>query len=210
MNVLYDMVIDFAWPSKTNTILVMQGDHLSRVGHFVLKANGKDMDASSVASYTVKAVLSDSSVIYDNGILDVDSYGKPLNEITYSIPQALTENTGLTTVTVQLTGDDGSILRSFEFYIRSRNELMQEDDSSDDELAGFRDILNRATEAIEKIEALSTKSRLPNPYPMRIYFGDKTISYDGNETVSLNFTGIGYLSSYKEAATTITWGSDEE
>lgn len=210
MSVLYDMVIDFAWPSKTNTILVMQGDHLSRVCHFVLKANGKDMDVSSVSNYTVKAVLSDSSVIYDTGVLDVDDCGKQLNEITYAIPQALTENTGLTTVTVQLAGDDGSILRSFEFYIRSRNELMQEDDSSDDELAGFRDILNRATEAIEKIEALSTKSRLPNPYPLRIYFGDKTISYDGNETISLSLSGIGYLSSYKEAATTIVWGSDEE
>ncbi len=210
MSVLYDMVIDFAWPSKTNTILAMQGDHLSRVCHFVLKANGKDMDVSGVSNYTVKAVLSDSSVIYDTGALDVDDYSKQLNEITYSIPQALTENTGLTTVTVQLTGDDGSILRSFEFYIRSRNELMQEDDSSDDELAGFRDILNRATEAIEKIEALSTKSRLPNPYPLRIYFGDKTISYDGNETTSLSLSGIGYLSSYKEAATTIVWGSDEE
>ena len=210
MSVLYDMVIDFAWPSKTNTILVMQGDHLSRVCHFVLKANGKDMDVSGVSNYTVKAVLSDSSVIYDTGVLDTDDYSKQLNEITYSIPQALTENTGLTTVTVQLAGDDGSILRSFEFYIRSRNELMQEDDSSDDELAGFRDILNRATEAIEKIEALSTKSRLPNPYPLRIYFGDKTISYDGNETTSLSLSGIGYLSSYKEAATTIVWGSDEE
>lgn len=210
MSVLYDMVIDFAWPSKTNTILVMQGDHLSRVCHFVLKANGKDMDVSSVSNYTVKAVLPDSSVIYDTGVLDVDDYSKQLNEITYAIPQALTENIGLTTVTVQLAGDDDSILRSFEFYIRSRNELMQEDDSSDDELAGFRDILNRATEAIEKIEALSTKSRLPNPYPLRIYFGDKTISYDGNETTSLSLSGIGYLSSYKEAATTIVWGSDEE
>lgn len=210
MSVLYDMVIDFAWPSKTNTILVMQGDHLSRVCHFTLRANNKDMDVSEVASYTVKAVLSDSSVIYDTGILDVDEDSKQINEITYAIPEALTEQTGLTTVTIQLSGDDGSILRSFEFYIRSRNELMQEDDSSDDELAGFRDILNRATEAIEKIEALSSKSKLPNPNPLRLYFGDKTISYDGNETVSVSFTGISYLSTNKEEVTAIVWGSDEE
>lgn len=210
MSVLYDMVIDFAWPSKTNTILVMQGDHLSRVCHFTLRANNKDMDVSEVASYTVKAVLSDSSVIYDTGILDVDDDSKQINEITYAVPQALTEQTGLTTVTIQLSGDDGSVLRSFEFYIRSRNELMQEDDSSDDELAGFRDILNRATEAIEKIEALSSKSKLPNPNPLRLYFGDKTISYDGNETVSVSFTGISYLSTNKEEVTAIVWGSDEE
>lgn len=210
MSVLYDMVIDFAWPSKTNTILVMQGDHLSRVCHFTLRANNKDMDVSEVASYTVKAVFSDSSVIYDTGILDVDDDSKQINEITYAVPQALTEQTGLTTVTIQLSGDDGSILRSFEFYIRSRNELMQEDDSSDDELAGFRDILNRATEAIEKIEALSSKSKLPNPNPLRLYFGDKTISYDGNETVSVSFTGISYLSTNKEEVTAIVWGSDEE
>lgn len=210
MSVLYDMVIDFAWPSKTNTILVMQGDHLSRVCHFVLKANGKDMDVSGVSNYTVKAVLSDSSVIYDTGVLDTDDYSKQLNEITYAIPQALTESTGLTTITVQLAGDDGSILRSFEFYIRSRNELMQEDESSDDELAGFRDILNRATEAIEKIEALSAKSRLPNPYPLRIYLGDKTISYDGNETISVNFNGITYLTEDKTEVAEITWIEDED
>lgn len=210
MSVLYDMVIDFAWPSKANTILVMQGDHLSRVCHFTLRANNKDMDVSEVASYTVKAVLADSSTIYDTGILDVDEDSKQINEITYAIPQALTEQTGLTTVTIQLSGDDGSVLRSFELYIRSRNELMQEDDSSDDELAGFRDILNRAAEAIEKIEALSSKSKLPNPNPLRLYFGGKTISYDGNETVSVNFTGISYLSTYKEEVTAIVWGSDEE
>lgn len=210
MSVIYDMVIDFAWPSKTNTILVMQGDHLSRVCHFTLRANNKDMDVNEVASYTVKAVKADSSVIYDTGVLDVDENSQQINEITYAIPQSLTEETGLTTVTIQLTGDDGSILRSFEFYIRSRNELMQEDDSDDDELAGFRDILNRATEAIEKIEALSSKSKLPNPYPLRIYLGDKTISYDGNETISVNFNGITYLTEDKQEVAEITWTEDEE
>lgn len=206
MNVVYDMVIDFAWSSKTNTILVMQGDHLSRVCHFTLRANGKDMDVSNVLNYTVKAVKADSSIIYDTGTLDVDDQSIQINEITYAVPQALTEQTGLTTITIALNGDGGSVLRSFEFYIRSRNELMQEDDSDDDDLAGIRDILNRATDAIEKMDALANKSKLPNPNPLRMYYGEKTISYDGSETVSVSFSNTCYLSTKKETATIITWG----
>lgn len=193
MNVVYDMVIDFAWSSKTNTILVMQGDHLSRVCHFTLRANGKDMDVSDVLNYTVKGVKADSSIIYDTGMLDVDDQSVQINEITYALPQALTEQAGLTTITIALNGDDGSVLRSFEFYVRSRNELMQEDDSDDDDLAGIRDILNRATDAIEKMDALANKSKLPNPNPLRLRYGEKTISYDGSETVSVNFSSTCYL-----------------
>ncbi len=205
MNVVYDMVIDFAWSSKTNTILVMQGDHLSRVCHFTLRANGKDMDVSDVLSYTVKSVTADSSIIYDTGMLDVDDQSVQINEITYALPQALTEQTGLTTITIALNGDDGSVLRSFEFYVRSRNELMQEDDSDDDDLAGIRDILNRATDAIEKMDALANKSKLPNPNPLRLRYGEKTISYDGSETVSVNFSDTCYLGKEEKTVTDIVW-----
>lgn len=206
MNIVYDMLIDFAFPSKSNTLLVMQDDHLSRVCHFILRSNGKDMDVSDVATYTVKAVLSDSTVVYDSGAMDSDKDGTQLNEITYAIPQALTEVIGKTTVTISLTGDDGSVLHSFEIYIRSRNELLSEDDDSEDEMAGFRDILNRATEAIEKIEALSNKSKLPNPYALRLHFGDQVVSYDGSVTVSANFSNVAYVDDYHETATAITWG----
>lgn len=210
MKVVYDMIIDFAFPSKSNTLLVMQDDHLSRVCHFILKSNGRDMDVSDVATYSVKAVLSDSTVVYDSGAMDADSDGVQMNEITYAIPQALTEVIGKTTLTVSLTGDDGSVLHSFEVYVRSRNELLAEDDDSTDDMAGFRDILNRAADAIEKIEALSSKSVLPNPYALRLHFGDKVVSYDGSVTVTANFTNVAYIDDeYSEEAVAIVWGNSD-
>lgn len=205
MDVRYEMVVDFARPYKNHTVLVVEGDHLSRTCHFTLRANGKNLDASDVTGYTLTAVKSDSSIVHDSGSLDTDEDGEQINEITYVIPQSLTDVIGTCTCTIALHGSDGSLLQSFEFYIKARNELKAEDDSSEDDLAGFRDILSRATEAIEKIEVLSSKSRLPNPFALRITLGDKVYTYDGNDTVSISFTGIAYLSEQKKEATTITW-----
>lgn len=205
MNVKYDMVIDFARPYKNHTILCSQNDHLSRVPHFILRSNGKTLDVSDVETYTITAVKDNGSITTESGTLDTDDDGKQINELTYTIPQDLTSSIGTCACTITLNGTDGSILQSFEFYIKNRNVLKQEDDETDDDLAGFRDILNRATEAIEKIEALSNKSKLPNPYPLRIAVGDKTYSYDGNETISVSFTGIGYLSEDKLSATPVAW-----
>lgn len=205
MEVTYEMVVDFARPYKNHTLLVTQNDHLSRVCHFTLRANGRDLDVSDVASYTITAVRPDSSFTNDSGTLDVDDENNQLNEITYTVPQALTELIGTSTCIIKLISTSGAVLQSFEFYIRSRNLLKEEDDESEDDLAGFRDILARATEAIEKIETLSNKSRLPNPYPMRISVGDKTYTYDGSETVSVAFTVLAYLSTDKTEVTPITW-----
>lgn len=163
MNVKYDMAIDFARPYKNHTVLVMQDDHLSRVCHFILYANNKALEVEDVASYALTAVKSDNSVVHDTGTLDVDDEGINLNEITYEIPQSLTDVIGTCTCTISLESNSGAILQSFEFYIKARNELKQEEDDTEDDLAGFRDILNRAAEAIEKIETLSNKSRLPDP-----------------------------------------------
>lgn len=205
MKVVYDIVIDFARPSKTNEILVSQGDHLTRVPHFILRANGKELDVSDVSTYTITAVKADGSKEYESGTLDTDDDGNQINEITYEIPQALTDTTGTCTCAIALNGSDGSVLHSFEFYIRNRNELKQEDDSSEDDLAGFRDILDRAEEATEKIEALSNMSKLPNPYPLRGVLGNTQFSYDGSETVTIKLTGVAFLSDKKVKATQISW-----
>lgn len=203
MNVKYDMVLDFARPSKTHELLVSEDDHLTRVCHFILRENGRDLDVSDVASYTIIARKPDSTTSYDSGTLDKDDEGNLLNEITYEIPQALTETVGTCTCTVRLKSATNTVLNSFEFYIRSRNLLKEEDDAESDNLAGFRDILSRATEAINKIETISNKSRLPNPNALRMKVGDKTYTYDGSVTVNVDFQVLAYLSTDKVATTAI-------
>lgn len=204
MKVTHEMVIDFARPSY-HEVLVQQNDHLSRRLHCILRENGRDLDISDVASYTIRAVRPDSSFTYDAGTLDTDDDGNPLNEITYDIPQAMTEITGTGSLVIKLTSTAGAVLQSFEIYIRSRNLLKEEDDDSEDDYAGIRDIMTRAQEAIEKIEAISNKSRLPNPYPLRIPVGDKTYTYDGSETVVVPLTVVAYLSTDKITVDDIVW-----
>lgn len=207
MAIKYDTIIDFARPNNYE-VLVVQGDHLSRVMHFILRANGKALDVSDVSAYTMTAVKADgSSYELDGGVLDKDDRGNQINEITYEIPQAITETIGACTCSIGLTSENGALLQSFEFYVRARNELKNEDDSSDDSLAGFRDILARAQEAVEKIEELSSKSKLPNPESLRITIGNKTQTYDGSNPVSVTLTGIAYLSEDKKSATPVTWTS---
>lgn len=207
MNVKYDMTIDFARPYKNHTILCSQNDHLSRIPHFILRSNGKELDVSDVETYTLTAVKDDGSTVTDSGTLDTDEDGNAISEITYTIPQALTSSIGTCTCAITLNGADGSVLQSFEFYIRNRNVLKLEDDDSSDDLSGFRDIINRADEAVKKIEVLSSKSRLPNPYPLRISVGSVTTTYDGSETKSIVFNSIAYLSEDQLDATPVTWTS---
>lgn len=208
MNVTYEMVVDFARPYKNHKIMVVQDDHLSRICHFILRSNGKALGVGDVVNYTLTAVKPDETTVHDTGTLDVDDEGIKLNEITYEIPQELTDVIGTCTCSIALTSESGAVLHSFEFYIKPRNELRQEEDDTEDDLAGFRDILNRAAEAIEKIETLSNKSRLPDPYPLRLVVGDKTYTFDGNETVTVQFTGLVYLSESKNKETTpLTWTS---
>lgn len=208
--ITYDMVIDFARPYKTHTLLCSQDDHLSRVPHFILRANGKSLDVSDVETYTITAVKPDSTTSHESGVLDKDDEGNYINEITYAVPQDLTNVIGTCTCTVTLNGSDGSVLQSFEFYIKNRNELKDEDDDTEDDLAGFRDILDRATAAIEKIEQLSTKSKLPNPEALRLVLGDDTYSYDGDEAVLVTFTGIAYVGGDKIGVNTINWYNEDD
>ena len=82
MNVVYDMVVDFARPSKTNTVLVMQNDANSRVLRFILMNQGRPFDTSGVAIVSIKAVKPDGKVIYDNASVSQDSDGKNINDLS--------------------------------------------------------------------------------------------------------------------------------
>lgn len=204
MNVVYDMVVDFARPSKTNTVLVMQNDANSRVLRFILMNQGRPFDTSGVAIVSIKAVKPDGKVIYDNASVSQDSDGKNINEVVYTVPPALTSTSGQVTMTITLQSAANESISSFENYLLTRNELYNEDDyASDDDLSGFRDILSRATEAVAKIEELTKQSALPNPYPLRIIMGDQTFSYDGSLPVNVPLTGIAYLGNKKKETAVI-------
>lgn len=204
MNVVYDMVVDFARPSKTNTVLVMQNDANSRVLRFILMNQGRPFDTSGVAIVSIKAVKPDGKVIYDNASVSQDSDGKNINEVVYTVPPALTSTSGQVTMTITLQSAANESISSFENYLLTRNELYNEDDyASDDDLSGFRDILSRATEAVAKIEELTKQSALPNPYPLRIIMGDQTFSYDGSLLVNVPLTGIAYLGDKKKETAVI-------
>lgn len=207
MKVSYPIIIDFAKPLTPQEILVSQNDHLSRVPRFILRANGKALDVSDVATYTLTALKADKTRSYDSGTLDKDDDGNQINEITYEIPQALTEISGTCTCTITLTSSSGSVLQSFEFYIRNRNELQTSDEDTEDDLAGFRDIITQAVDAIEKINAMANKTALPNPYPLRLIVGDKTYSYSGGELIEVEFTGLAYLEGNGVDRTTVDWRS---
>lgn len=204
MNIVYDMVVDFARPSKTNTVLVMQNDSNSRVLRFILMDQGKAFDTKDVAIVSIKAVKPDGKVIYDNASVSQNSDGENINEIMYTVPLSLTASAGQVTMTISLQSAANESISSFENYLLTRNELYNENDyASDDDLSGFRDILSRATEAVAKIEELTKQSALPNPYPLRVQLGDQTISYDGSILVNLPLTGIAYLGKDKKETTII-------
>ena len=56
MQIDYTLVMDFARPKKSYSILIAEGDQRSRVLKVVLMNNGKAMDLSDVQTATIKAV----------------------------------------------------------------------------------------------------------------------------------------------------------
>ena len=69
MVITYTMVIDFARPYKTNTLLVMKDDANSRKIRFILMDNGKPFDTSDVMQVLVKAIKPDGAIV--SGVADV-------------------------------------------------------------------------------------------------------------------------------------------
>ena len=195
MDVIYPFLVDFARPQRTNELLVMEDDHLSRVCRFILMNNGKKMDVSEVDAVSVNAVLPDDSTIVAEAELSVDDDDNPINEVIFRVPSSMTSAVGKTVCTISLldmdTGNVGRRISSFEFYINTRNELNSNEEDDDDEMAGLRDLLERAAEAIEIVEQLAAQTALPNPYPLRVLnLGESTINYNGSVLVELDFGDV--------------------
>lgn len=194
MDIMYTFLVDFARPQRTNELLVMQNDALTRVARFVLMNNGKALDVSDVDAVTINAVLPDESRITAEASLLTDDDDEPLNEIIYAIPASMTSAIGKTVVNISLysrpENADPKLLNSFEFYINTRNELNKDDGDDGDDYAGIRDLINRSIEAVALVEQLIARSTLPNPYPLRIILEDTTYNYDGSHMVTVDFGNL--------------------
>lgn len=195
MKLTYDMVVDFARPNKSNTIIVSEGDVNSRVCHFTLLANKTPMEMLTVTAALVRAVKQDGTVIFGDATILQDEDEHYINEIEYTIPAAMMDESGNITMTVTLLGSDNTQITSFELYLKVRNALYNEDDLvSESDLSGFRDLLNRALIAIQKIEVMSENTTLPNPYPLNLNIEGTETAYTGSEQVDITLEDMAYIS----------------
>ena len=199
MNVKYNMVVDFARPSKSNTIILSEGDANSRVCCFTLLFNKQAFGMIDVTVATVKAVKQNGSVVYGDAEITTDENGNKINEVIYTIPAAITDEAGKVTMTITLMSSQGEQITSFEFYLTVRNALYNEDDYiSEEDLSGFRDLLNRAMAALEKMEVMTSQEALPNPYPFVFEVEGNKHSYTGNSAVTVALGNMVYLNENEE------------
>ena len=194
MNVKYNMVVDFARPNKSNSIIISEGDVNSRVCCFTLLFNKLAFDMIDVSVATVRAVKQNGSVVYGDAQITTDENGNKINEVTYTIPGAMADEAGKVTMTITLMSSAGEQITSFEFYLTVRNALYNEDDYvSDEDLSGFRDLLNRAMAALEKMEVMTSQEALPNPYPFALEVEGNRHVYSGAESVEVALVNIAYI-----------------
>lgn len=205
LNIKYIIVVDFAHPNKTNTILVAKNDTNSRIIRFVLLDNGRPLDTTDVTVVTVKGVNASGSKVYDSAEITVDAKGAKINEIEYMLPSALSAVSGKTTLTLTLMAD-GVQLTSFDIYINVDNELYDEnEEASESDMSGFRDLLNRVMAAATKVENMAQLRELPNPNPIRIKIGNTLYSYNGKDTVEVVLEEMPFLGARKVGVTAIGW-----
>lgn len=195
MRVSYDLVVDFARPSKSNTIIISEGDTNSRVLHFTLLANKQVFSMSDVTVATVRGVKSDGSVVYGEAQILEDESGNLINEVEYTIPAAIADEAGNVTMTITLMSASSEQITSFEFYLQVRNALYNEDDLvTESDLSGFRDLLNRCMIAVQKIEAMTENTALPNPYALNLNIEGELYPYSGREEVNITLENMAYIS----------------
>jgi len=198
--VRYDLVVDFARPSKSNTIIVSEGDTNSRICHFTLLSNKTAMDMSTVTVAEVMAVKPDGSVVYDDATILQNEDEDYINEIEYTIPASMTDAVGTITMTIRLLTSDNTQITSFEFYLKVRNALYNEDDYvSESDLTGFRDLLNRCLTAVQKIEVMTENTALPNPYPLTLEIEGVQKVYSGAAALTVALEHLAYISEGEES-----------
>lgn len=204
MNARYDLVVDFARPTKSNTIIVSEGDVDSRLCHFTLLANKTPMPMIDVTSATVRGVKEDGSVVFGDATIVTDEGGNKLNEVEYTIPAAITDEAGNVTMTITLMDSLNHQITSFEFYIKVRNALYNEDDYvSESDLSGFRDLLNRCLIAVQKMEAMTENTALPCPYSLVFKYEGTTYEYTGAAEIEVEIKDLAYIDGAYDPETSI-------
>lgn len=194
MQVNYNMVIDFARPAKSNTILVAENDANSRNCRFTLLFDKAPFDMTGVTTATVKGILPSGAIVFGDATIVQDEDGNNINELTYLLPLAITQNAGNVTLTVELVDNLGARITSFEYYVKVRNALYNEDDYIDeDDMAGFRDLLARTRAALERMEQMVQQDALPNPYPLRVFVDNVDYEYNGENIVEILMDEVAYL-----------------
>lgn len=194
MQVKYNMVVDFARPNKSNTILVAEDDANSRKTTFTLLADKAPFDMTGVTTATILGITSTGARIYADATIEQDEEGNNINVVSWVIPPALTDTAGNITLTVTLADNVGARITSFEFYVKVRNALYNEDDFIDeDDMQGFRDLLARTRAALERMEQMVQQDALPNPYPIRIRLDNVTYEYNGESLVEILKGEVAYL-----------------
>ena len=193
MQIEYTLVMDFARPKKSYSILIAEGDQRSRVLKVVLMNNGKAMDLSDVQTATIKAVKPDEAIVFGDGTIETDGAGNPTNVVSYVLPADFSDVVGRTSVTVTLVSEAAERITTPEFYVNVGNQLYNENDYvSESDLTGFQDLLNRALAAVKKAEQLAVS--LPCPYALSIVLGNTTYTYDGSAAVTVELTDGNHLS----------------
>ena len=194
MVVNYNLVVDFARPSKSNTILIAEDDANSRNCRFTLLADKQPFDMTDVVTAVVNGILPDGSIVIDEATIIKDADENNTNVVEYLVPNAFAATPGAITLTISLNDNLGSRITSFEFYLKVRNALYNEDDYiNDDDLDGFRDLLARSQAALEKMEQMTENDALPNPYPFRLQVDGVQYEYLGDEVVDVFMGDVAYL-----------------
>jgi len=190
----YNMIIDFARPQKSNTIVLSENDAETRMCNFKLLFDKEPFDMTGVVSAIVKGVTQSGATIIDTAEIKTDAQGNYINELSYLLPLAVTENAGNVTMTIELDGSNSERITSFEYYLKTRNALYNEDDVIDQEdLEGFHELLIRSQEALARMEEMVERDALPNPYPLRYKVDGVTVEYTGEPMVEIDLDDVGYL-----------------
>ena len=79
MQVLYNMIVDFVRPNKSNLIIVSENDSGSRILHFTLLQDKVPVDMTDVVSATIKAIKPDGSVVFADAAILEDEDGNQIN-----------------------------------------------------------------------------------------------------------------------------------
>lgn len=195
MEAKYTLIVDFARPQKTNTVIISEGDADSRVCEFHLLNDKQAFDMGDVASASVRGVRDDGSTIVGIAEIVKDEHDLNTNVVRYVIPASVSDIAGKVTITITLLALSGAVITSFEFYINIRNSLYNENDASfnEQDLSGIRDLLNRTKEYLDEMKAIAHVEELPNPFMLRIVIDGVEYTYTGRVETDIELGHIAYI-----------------